>query len=76
MPEKIHLDYLEWQALVVLYRYREKASSPVRYVGLANTLTALIKHQPPLAKWIGKPSEKQVHITDEGVALYESNEPI
>ncbi len=76
MPEKIHLEYLEWQALVVLYRYREKASSPLRYVGLDHTLTALIKHQPPLAKWVGKPADKQVHITEEGVALYELNEPV
>lgn len=70
--ESIHLGYLEWQALVVLYRNRDRASSPVRYVGLDATIKALIKHHPPLAVWVGKPSDHQVHITTEGIALYEA----
>ena len=71
MTEKVHLDYLEWQALIILYRNKDRVSSPQRYVGLPNTITALIKHQPPLAQWVGKPSAKQVHITDAGISFYE-----
>ena len=66
------LDYLQWQALVVLYRNRERPSSPLQYVGLKNAVMGLIKRNPPLAEWVGKPSENQVHITSEGVAFYES----
>lgn len=72
MSEDIHLDYLQWQALIVLYRNRDRTSSPLRYVGLQRTVSSLIKHQPPFAEWVGKPSENQVHITTEGVAYYES----
>jgi hypothetical protein len=71
VAENKALDYLGWQALVVLYRHRDRVSSPLRYVGLPNTINTLIKHQPPLAQWVGKPSEKQVHITEAGIALYE-----
>ena len=70
--ESIHLGYLEWQALVVLYRNRDRESSPVRYVGLEATIKTLIKHHPPLVAWVGKPSDHQVHITTEGIALYEA----
>ena len=72
MPEVDRLGYLEWQALVVLYRNRERAASPLRYVGLKATIASLIKHQPPLVQWVGKPSENMVHITNEGVVLYET----
>lgn len=72
MPDKTALNYLEWQALIVLYRNRERVWSPARYVGLDPAISGLIKHQPPLAQWVGKPSEKQVHITAEGIAFYES----
>jgi hypothetical protein len=72
MAQKTVLGYLEWQALIVLYRNRDRASSPLRYVGLKDTIAALIKHQPPLARWVGKPSESQVHITNEGIIFYES----
>ena len=71
MADKASLDYLEWQALIVLYRNRDRVSSPLRYVGLKETIVSLIKHQPPLAAWVGKPSESQVHITLEGIAFYE-----
>ncbi len=72
MSESTHLDYLEWQALVILYRNKERTSSPTRYVGLPATVTRLIKRQPPLAEWVGKPSENQIHITPAGISLYES----
>ena len=72
MSESTQLGYLEWQALVVLYRYRDKVSSPLRYVGFKATITTLLKHHPPLVQWVGKPSENQVHITNEGIALYEA----
>ena len=72
MAESAALDYLEWQALVILYRNKERTSSPLRYVGLKNAITGLIKHQPPLAAWVGKPSENMVHITTDGIALYET----
>jgi hypothetical protein len=72
MAENSGLGYLEWQALVILYRNRDRTSSPLRYVGLKETISSLIKHQPPLAQWIGKPSESQVHITHEGILFYES----
>lgn len=68
---KTRLSYLEWLALADLYKSREKASSPARYVGLPATITALIKRQPPLAAWVGKASANLVHITDEGIAFYE-----
>ena len=71
MSESEHLSYLEWQALVVLYRNRERESSPMRYVGLQATINALIKREPPLAHWVGKSSDHQVHITQDGVALCE-----
>ncbi len=71
MAEDMQLDYLEWQALVILYRNKDRISSPTRYVGLPATVTRLIKHHPPLAEWVGKPSENQIHITTEGIALYE-----
>lgn len=72
MSENTHLDYLQWQALIVLYRNRDRTSSPLRYVGLPRTVDSLIKHHPPFAAWVGKPSENQVHITTEGVDYYES----
>ena len=67
------LNYSEWQALAVLYKHRDRVSSPLRYVGLKPAITALTKHDPPLAQWVGKASENQVHITDQGVAYYESD---
>lgn len=71
--KKDRLNYSEWQALAVLYKHRDRVSSPLRYVGLKPAITALTKHQPPLAEWVGKASENQVHITDEGVAYYEAD---
>ncbi|HVU10128.1 MAG TPA: hypothetical protein VHD90_02575 [Phototrophicaceae bacterium] len=71
MAEKSQLGYLEWQALLILYRNRDRASSPLRYVGLPSTVTSLIKHRPPLAQWVGKPSEQLIHITSAGISLYE-----
>ncbi len=67
------LSYVEWQAVLTLYKHRDRLSSPTRYVGLTSTITALMQRQPPLAKWVGKPSENQVHITDEGIAFYEAD---
>ena len=72
MSERTDIDYLEWQALVILYRNRERKSSPVRYVGLDATIKRLINHRPPLAERVGKPADKQVHITSAGIALYEA----
>ncbi|MFN8380246.1 MAG: hypothetical protein U0452_16425 [Anaerolineae bacterium] len=71
MSESADMSYLEWQALVILYQNRERASSPVRYVGLDSTIKRLIDHRPPLAMWVGKPSQNQVHITNAGIALWE-----
>jgi hypothetical protein len=70
---KTPLSYLEWQALSLLYRYRDRSSSPVRYVGLPATISALAHRHPPLAQWVGKASENQIHITDEGIAYYETD---
>jgi hypothetical protein len=70
MSEMMHLQHLEWQALLVLYRHRANPSVPLRYVGFKNTVLTLIRHHPPLAEWVGKPSDNQLHITDEGIALY------
>jgi len=67
------LTYLEWMALTTLYQHRDRASSPVRYVGLPATITALIQHRPPLAEWVGKQSDNQVHITSAGIATYETS---
>jgi hypothetical protein len=72
MSQTDRLGYLEWQALIILYKNRERVSSPVRYVGLKTTVMSLIKHEPPLVQWVGKPSENMVHITNAGVLLYET----
>lgn len=65
------LQHLEWQALMVLYSHREREYSPMRLVGYKPALTGLIRHDPPLARWVGKASEERVHITDAGIARYE-----
>ena len=72
MPETERLNYVGWIALAFLYKHRDKLSSPARYVGLESTIAALIHHHPPLAQWVGKPSEHQVHITPEGISFYEA----
>lgn len=72
MSESADISYLEWQALVILYRNRDRKSSPARYVGLDATIMSLLKHHPPLAAWIGKPVDHQVHITGAGIALCEA----
>jgi len=66
----VRLAHLEWQALLVLYRHREKASVPLRYVGFKTTVSALIRHEPPLAQWVGKPTDNQVQITEAGLDFY------
>ena len=71
MSEAVYLPHLEWQALLVLYRHRDKTSSPLRFVGFKTTITALARHDPPLVQWVGKPSDNQVHITEAGLALYQ-----
>ncbi len=73
MAQERTLSYLEWIALSTLYKYRDKASSPVRYIGLMATITHLMDRQPALAARVGKPAENQIHITPEGIALYETN---
>ncbi len=70
MTEITYLPYLEWQALLVLYRHRDRESSPLRHVGFKTNVSALVRHEPPLAEWIGKPTDNQVHITEAGIALY------
>ncbi len=67
------LTYLEWVALSTLYQHRDRVSSPVRYVGLPATVQALITHEPPLAQWVGKRSDNQIHITVEGIAAWEAS---
>jgi hypothetical protein len=67
------LNYSAWQALAILYKHRDRVSSPLQYVGLKPAIIALISHEPPLAQWVGKSSQNQVHITDEGIAYYESD---
>ena len=65
------LSYLEWLSLSQLYQHRDLASSAARYVGLDATIHALIAHRPPLVAWVGQKSDRQVHITAEGIAFYE-----
>ncbi|MEP7293306.1 MAG: hypothetical protein ABI835_16090 [Chloroflexota bacterium] len=62
--------HLEWQALIVLYSHRERESTPMRLVGFKPALSGLMRHDPPLACWVGKPAELRVHITDEGITRY------
>ncbi len=64
------LAHLEWQALLVLYSHRERESTPLRLVGFKPALSGLIRHDPPLARWVGKASDEKVHITDEGIERY------
>lgn len=66
------LNYLQWVALMTLYRLRERPSSPVQYVGGDATVKALIAHHPPFVQWIGHPNDLQVHITIEGIAVCET----
>lgn len=70
MSETVYLQHLEWQALLVLYRHKDKESSPLRFVGYKTTIMSLIRHHPPLAEWVGKPADNQVHITEAGIDLY------
>jgi hypothetical protein len=72
VTEFINLPHLEWQALLVLYRHKDRVSSPLRLVGFKTTIAALARHTPPLAVWVGKPSDEQVHITEDGIALYQN----
>ncbi|MBL8132333.1 MAG: hypothetical protein JNL42_10795 [Anaerolineae bacterium] len=65
------LSYLEWIALKTLYEYRDRQSSPVKYVGLPLIIKALIERQPPLAAWVGRSADNQIHITDAGIAVFE-----
>lgn len=74
MSETVYLQHLEWQALLVLFRQKDQESSPLRAVGFRTTITALVRHHPPLAAWVGKPADNQVHITEAGIALYMSAE--
>ncbi len=64
--------YLEWLALTNLYQHRDLPSSPVRYVGLIATIKGLLEHKPPLVQWVGKRSDNQIHITDAGIAVFET----
>lgn len=73
MAENVRLSYLEWQALLLLYRNRDRTASPLSYIGLKTTIAGLIAHQPPLVRWVGKASDHMVHITDEGIAFYEAD---
>jgi hypothetical protein len=73
MSEPADISYLEWQALSILYRNRDRSSSPVRYVGLEATIKRLIDRRPPLVAWVGKPAAQQIHITSAGVALWEKD---
>jgi hypothetical protein len=68
----LKLGYLEWLSLANLYQHRDQVSSPAKYVGLPNTIQALMSHQPPLAEWVGKSTQNQIHITAEGITLYET----
>ena len=72
MTEAVYLPHLEWQALLVLYRHKDRVSSPLRLVGFKTTISALTRHNPPLAEWVGKPSDEQVHITADGLVLYQN----
>ena len=70
MTVNSRLLHLEWQALLILYSHREREFSPMRLVGFKPAISGLIRHDPPLARWVGKASEGKVHITDEGIARY------
>ncbi len=74
MSENLYLPHLEWQALLVLYRQKDKVSSPLRSVGFKTTASALTRHEPPLAAWIGKPADNQLHITEAGIKQYAAAE--
>ncbi len=76
MSELLYLPHLEWQALLVLYRQKDQVSSPLRAVGFKTTASALTRHEPPLAAWIGKPTNNQLHITEAGIAQYMAAEQL
>lgn len=65
------LTYLEWIALNTLYQHRGRRSSPLRYVGLRETIHALIVRQPALAEWVGDQANNQVRITNAGITICE-----
>ena len=64
------LAHLEWQALIVLYRHRNDESTPLRFVGFKPAVSRLVRHQPPLAQWVGSPNENLLRITEEGIERY------
>ncbi len=72
MSQNFRLAHLEWQALLVLYRHREREASPLRLVGNRSALLGLMRHEPPLAAWVGHPTHNQVHITTEGLTYYQT----
>ena len=72
MSETLYLPHLEWQALLVLYRQKDKESSLLRSVGFKTTAAALTRHEPPLAEWVGKPSNNELHITEAGIEFYQA----
>ncbi len=74
MSETLYLPHLEWQALLVLYRQKDKESSQLRSVGFKTTAAALTRHEPPLAEWVGKPSNNELHITEAGIEFYKAAE--
>lgn len=76
MVQKFRLAHLEWQALLVLYRHRERESSPVRLVGSKSAVMGLIRHEPPLAQWVGSPANNQIHITSEGLDYYQTSQAL
>lgn len=66
------LSYPEWIALRLLYQHRVRSSSPLRYIGLPATITALLQRQAALVQWIGKAADQQVHITPAGITVFEA----
>jgi hypothetical protein len=60
----------------VLYRHRDRTSSPLRLVGNKPAVMGLIRHSPPLAAWVGSPTNNEVHITNEGLAYYQTSQAL
>jgi hypothetical protein len=76
MAENFRLEHLEWQALLVLYRHRERESSPIRLVGSKPAVMGLIRHNPPLAAWVGNPANHEIHITSDGLTYYQTSQAL
>src|SRR5215212_9558438 len=85
--EEYTLEYYRCLALKRLYDARAEVFSPVQNIGHLSVVATLVNRAHPLAQWVKDPMSlpsvstgrtkyilRGVHISDEGIAYYESQE--